>query len=683
MGLDSLCFGIHTTVGGGSLICIVQDKDFVFYDSKFYTYYRDTQIFISHYILISLLVFIKNKIVMKKNRISRFSSDFIPSVRNELNKYNTEIQKFIHQKTIKGSINLKLIKPYIKSCASFDQTKGMILMFDHFLNNNNTFSTIFSARGRGKSSLLGMLTTVMILLGINQIEIFSIYLSNINIILQFIITSLSSVGFKEKIDFKIVCYNLNRFKKLKLIFTSLVLKYINIEYKLKHNFHRIGDCIIIDEENANKIFASKFVSKAKHIILSISLSGFYSYGFYLPASIVTFYSNEVFWLRLKKFLHIILITPIRFRKEDGLEKWAEIFLYTKPNLQYYLKIKEYNPCITPKLHVLGTCEWELLVMKKNKLIHNILSYFYLKSSINTSLTPLQKLISNNSFFIICLDNEKRYKSLKGDLWGIIEMSLIKPEKVSLLKNLFHNTLNLNNILMMNSLFRCITFKTIIFEPFFTTLRKEYQTISSVITLLSKIFQKRNQIRNVQHYLTIKISSFINEFNFWFKIGFSTISISFNSTNIVSLYLIKNLIARVDEFYFTDSVLSETALLNVQTILFYQGYRLMNFSPLFILMLCKFYHFVKCNKSNQTSVEIDLIPAVNFLDLVKLEIFLLEKKLSVFIFDVFKKFSTIFINNLYYFETTLLEKVVLILLLVKNNYIKELMKYLKINAHQVI
>jgi len=80
---------------------------------------------------------------------------------------------------------------------------------------------------------------------------------------------------------------------------------------------------------------------------------------------------------------------------------------------------------------------------------------------------------------------------------------------------------------------------------------------------------------------------------------------------------------------------------------------------------------------------DYIPTINFLDLVKLEIFLIEKKLSTFIFDIFKKSSPIFINNLYNFKTTLLEKIVIICLLVKRNFIKELMKYLKINAHQVV
>mmetsp|Transcript_8317 Transcript_8317/g.11428 ORF Transcript_8317/g.11428 Transcript_8317/m.11428 type:complete len:374 (-) Transcript_8317:1610-2731(-) len=369
----------------------------------------NTEVFIVYYILVSLLIFIKNKIVLYKQKISKISYMTISNYRKKLNEHNKQIEKLFFGKAICRSINFRLIKPFIKYCASFDQTKGMILMFDQFLKNNNTFTSLFSARGRGKSSLLGMLTTMLILLGVNQIDVFSIYLSNINIILQFVISSLNIVGFKEKQDFKIICYNLNRFKKLKIFFTSLVLKYVNIEYKLKHNFKRIGDCIIIDEENTNRIFASKFMSNVKHIILSISLSGFYSYGFYLPANIITFYSNEFIRFQLKKFLHLIMITPIRFGKKDSLEKWAEIYLYTKPNLQYFIKIKEYNPNTIPKLCVLSTNEWKFLVMKKNKLIHNILSFFYLKSTINKCLTPLLRIVSKSSFFVICLENVKKFE----------------------------------------------------------------------------------------------------------------------------------------------------------------------------------------------------------------------------------------------------------------------------------
>jgi len=66
--------------------------------------------------------------------------------------------------------------------------------------------------------------------------------------------------------------------------------------------------------------------------------------------------------------------------------------------------------------------------------------------------------------------------------GILEMSLIKPNKILLFKNLFVNTLNHNNVKMLNSLFRCITFKTIIFEPFCTSLKKGFIVLLKNIKL---------------------------------------------------------------------------------------------------------------------------------------------------------------------------------------------------------
>mmetsp|Transcript_7151 Transcript_7151/g.9953 ORF Transcript_7151/g.9953 Transcript_7151/m.9953 type:complete len:407 (+) Transcript_7151:3405-4625(+) len=280
---------ICTTLGGGIIVISYSgEQDTVFrltINQKMVQCKKKNRVYLSR-IFLSIICQLENNVILNTNPNLRLSKKFDTV---SLNQHIPFLKSNFWVKRVKN----KILKKLLYTCLTFDQTKCLlfILGINTVTQMSNTIS-IISPRGRGKSSLLGLLTTIALLFGHTKILTTSALLSNLNVIFQLNLFTLKQIGLKEKEDFIVYYDKYLHTKSIRICFRHHPMKNILYYYHIKNRFEKISDLLIVDEENLELMLDPSVWDNHKNLIISLPTWGFYSMGSFVP-------SNYLFYLKTK------------------------------------------------------------------------------------------------------------------------------------------------------------------------------------------------------------------------------------------------------------------------------------------------------------------------------------------------------------------------------------------------
>mmetsp|Transcript_14604 Transcript_14604/g.28853 ORF Transcript_14604/g.28853 Transcript_14604/m.28853 type:complete len:283 (-) Transcript_14604:717-1565(-) len=222
----------------------------------------------------------------------------------------------------------------LSKTKTFDQARAF-LSFSEAIADKKKWSTISltSSRGRGKSATLGLAAAASIAFGFGNIFIAAPDPENLHSFFAFFLIGIKILGYKENRDFEII--QNTKFKCIDriLIYTShhQLLKFIfpsEID-----NFKDSIELLIIDEAAAIPIvFLDNIVGNYLTFIAS-TINGYEGSGKALNLKLIkkiklTHEKLSTNFNKLKNriFREIHLEEPIRFSKNDPVEKWLNNLL---------------------------------------------------------------------------------------------------------------------------------------------------------------------------------------------------------------------------------------------------------------------------------------------------------------------------------------------------------------------
>ncbi|BBL45616.1 tRNA(Met) cytidine acetyltransferase [Nanobdella aerobiophila] len=193
-------------------------------------------------------------------------------------------------------------------CYTQDQA-NVLSMLENLLKDEKAIYLIIADRGRGKSASIGLSISALVSTLLEKKEIFDIGITapsfnNVETLFNFLKIGLK----KEGIDFKEI-------KKTKIIVNNKIF----IEYRdPREILSKKYDYLFVDEAAGIGIeLLYRFIKKYKQIIFSSTIHGYEGAGRSFSVRFMKFLnSNSDF-----KLYRYTMIEPIRYNKNDPIEKW--------------------------------------------------------------------------------------------------------------------------------------------------------------------------------------------------------------------------------------------------------------------------------------------------------------------------------------------------------------------------
>lgn len=235
---------------------------------------------------------------------------------------------------IKNIGPMEPISCLLSKTKTFDQARAF-LSFTEAISDKKKWSTIFltSNRGRGKSATLGLATASSIAYGYGYVAITAPDPENLHSFFAFLFIGLKSLGYVENQDYEIL-YN-NRLKYIDSIHVysshRQTIKFL-FPSELQTHKNRI-ELLIIDEAAGISSTFLEEITGPYVTFVSSTTSGYEGFGKSLTMRIIKTIkfqlSNLKFGIGNSKpriFREILLDEPIRYSKNDPVEKWLYNFL---------------------------------------------------------------------------------------------------------------------------------------------------------------------------------------------------------------------------------------------------------------------------------------------------------------------------------------------------------------------
>lgn len=114
--------------------------------------------------------------------------------------------------------------------------------------NNKTTISLNAARGRGKSSTIGLSIAAALKLGFSNIFVTAPSPNNLKTLFEFAVKGLESLGFTEKVDFDITTSNTKEYENAVIKINIFKTHTQFVQYLFPSESHKIGhaDLIVID-----------------------------------------------------------------------------------------------------------------------------------------------------------------------------------------------------------------------------------------------------------------------------------------------------------------------------------------------------------------------------------------------------------------------------------------------------
>jgi len=255
-----------------------------------------------------------------------------------------ERKKKLFRELIDNTINMEPLSSLLAKTKTFDQARAL-LTFTETISNKNFNSTVIltSARGRGKSAVIGLSAAAAISYGLSNIVVTAANPENLNCFFAFLFIGLKILNYIEGKDFEVI-----QNSKLKNIDTVIVnvthhqtIKFVPFA-EIEEKKSQI-ELLIIDEAALIPYKELEKLDGAFLIFMSSTTSGYEGTGKEFTLKLVEnlkrkyFVENHNFISCKKRVLkEMMLEEPIRYSSGDPVESWLNSFLYldtiNSPNL---------------------------------------------------------------------------------------------------------------------------------------------------------------------------------------------------------------------------------------------------------------------------------------------------------------------------------------------------------------
>jgi N-acetyltransferase 10 len=259
----------------------------------------------------------------KKKKFTMLSYDFCK---------NSEYNKEAFFLLIKSVNNLEPLSSLIQKTRTFDQARAL-LTFTEAISNKSLISTVIltAARGRGKSSVLGLATSAAIAYGYGNIFVTAPNPENLNTYFAFVFIGLKILNYEENKHFEIIQDSKLKFiVKIEIFCThkqSITFLFPNEIEEIKNDI----ELLIIDEAASIPIPILESICGSFVVFMSTTTSGYEGTGKYFTLKFIKKFKTNLQNKpnSKKKILAIQEITlnePIRYSFHDPVEKWLNEFL---------------------------------------------------------------------------------------------------------------------------------------------------------------------------------------------------------------------------------------------------------------------------------------------------------------------------------------------------------------------
>ncbi|KAI5187147.1 N-acetyltransferase 10 [Nematocida homosporus] len=218
----------------------------------------------------------------------------------------------------------------INQCKTQDQIQALLKMAK-VLDQRTTFA-LTADRGRGKSAALGLAVSLAIIKGMNDVLVVSPHLSNVQTLFQFIIQGLMANGYKDQID-----YHVNYSRENKRLIEKIVISkthYQSVRFSIPAKPAYSPSLLVVDEAAAIPLTILSSMIGMYPTLLSSTTAGYEGTGRALALKFFKSIKPET----------VHLEEPIRYGKNDPVEKWLNLALSLSPEIPAMPTFPKHEKC---------------------------------------------------------------------------------------------------------------------------------------------------------------------------------------------------------------------------------------------------------------------------------------------------------------------------------------------------
>ncbi|KAI5192374.1 N-acetyltransferase 10 [Nematocida minor] len=220
----------------------------------------------------------------------------------------------------------------MRQCKTEDQADAVFQLSQ--ILERRSLVAITADRGRGKSAALGLSIAHAVVKGMNDILISAPHLSNVQTVFEFAVTGLAANGYKEQFDFFIE-YS-KTFKKLIEKITVSKTHYQTIRFAAPQKLGHSPSMLVVDEAAAIPLPILKEMLGMYPTMISSTTAGYEGTGRALSLKLFKSLNPEI--IRLEE--------PIRYSRNDPVEKWLNGALSLAPEIPKMITFPKHEKCRT-------------------------------------------------------------------------------------------------------------------------------------------------------------------------------------------------------------------------------------------------------------------------------------------------------------------------------------------------
>jgi N-acetyltransferase 10 len=187
--------------------------------------------------------------------------------------------------------------------------------------STRTIASITTARGREKSSVLGLSISKCISLQYSTIFVASPSIENVGMLFEFVLKGLNLLGYAEKTDYKVVYAMINRRKFISEIIIQKTclqpIKYMSPSSDLRI----LPDILVVDAAAAIPLPILKEMLRANLVFMASTVGGYEGTGRSLSLKLFDQLRKESKSSEPFVFKELTLTESIRYDPHDKVEKW--------------------------------------------------------------------------------------------------------------------------------------------------------------------------------------------------------------------------------------------------------------------------------------------------------------------------------------------------------------------------
>ncbi|KAH9387375.1 N-acetyltransferase 10 [Nematocida major] len=218
----------------------------------------------------------------------------------------------------------------MKQCKTEDQADAVLKLSE--VLDRRSLVAVTADRGRGKSAALGLAVAHAVVKGMNDILISAPHLANVQTLFEFIVLGLTANGYKEQFDF-FVEYSKTMKRSIEKISVSKT-HYQTVRFMSPQALSHSPSMLVVDEAAAVPLTVLKSMLGMYPTLISSTTAGYEGTGRALSLKLFKSLDPEI----------VRLEAPIRYSKNDPVEKWLNSALSLSPEIPKMITFPSHDKC---------------------------------------------------------------------------------------------------------------------------------------------------------------------------------------------------------------------------------------------------------------------------------------------------------------------------------------------------